>query len=224
MAYVAITGELINRVEGRIQSMCNTEVASMCPGLKEDYTIDASHIYNLSTWGSENVNLITLIPKDWLSKQTDSYINIVGQNPNANNAAVKMQVRFKGMNTAYARPATDYWNRTSGEIHIDEIRALPDWTLGRAECLSRFEQGLIESDLTIKWENIRSSIVQFLKQCKSLNEAVKLLPTLRMYLTSDDIERMERKVSRGPRTELVAGIDSEGITAAAVAAKLMESF
>jgi hypothetical protein len=52
---------------------------------------------------------------------------------------------------------------------------------------------------------------------------MKLLPTLRMYVAPEDIERLEKKVERAPRRELVLDVDAEGITAAAVAARLMSA-
>lgn len=223
MAYVAITSELINRVEGRIRTMRNNEVASMCPDLGKDYQLDASHIYNLSTWGAGHIHLMASIPKDWLNQQQDAYVNIAGQNPVHPEVKLTKQIRFKSMTSAYGRPSKDYWNRTTGEIHIDELRALPDGITGKEECIQRFEQACTEAEIDAKWDKVTKDIKEFLEKCKSLNEAVKLLPTLRMYLDPNDIARMEKKVERAPRKELVADVDSEGITAAAVAARLMSA-
>jgi len=225
MAYVAITKELINRVEGRIKTMRNNEVHATCPELNKDYLIDASHIYNLSVWGSEHLHLMADIPRDWLAKMENNYINIVGDHhvDGVHVGAIKKQVRFNGMTAAYARPSKDYWNRQSGEIHIDAVRALPDFTPGRTECVERFADACTEAEIDAKWEKVRFDIVGFLNKCKSLNEAIKLLPTLRMYLAKEDIDRLERKIERAPRKELTEGVDAEGMTAAAVAARLMSA-
>lgn len=223
MAYVAITSELINRVEGRIRTMRNNEVASMCPDLNKDYQRDASHIYNLSVWEPEHIHLMASIPKDWLNQQKDAYINIAGPHPLNSELKLTKQIRFNGMTSAYARPSRDYWNRTGGEIHIDQLRALPDGITGKEECIQRFEQACTEAEIDAKWDKVTKDIKEFLHKCKSLNEAVKLLPTLRMYLDPNDIGRMEKKVERAPRKELTEGVDSEGITAAAVAARLMSA-
>lgn len=224
MAYVAITKELINRVEGTIKAMRNNEVNSTCPYLNKDYAVDASHIYNLSVWGAEHIHLLNAIPKGWLSKQDSAYVNVVGETriedltPN-----IKKQVRFNGMTNAYARPSTDYWNQRAGEIHIDAVRALPEETPGRIECIERFMDACTEAEIDAKWAKVTKDIVGFLKKCKSLNEAIKLLPNLRMYLHREDIERLERKIERAPRKELAADLDVGGITAAAVAARLMSA-
>lgn len=225
MAYVAITKELINRVEGTIKAMRNTEVHATCPHLNKDYAIDASHIYNLSVWGPEHVHLMADIPKEWMAKQDTAYINIVGDHYADGEfvSVVKKQVRFNGMSMAYARPSPDYWNRTSGEIHIDAIRALHELTPGRTECIERFMDACTEAEIDAKWKKVTKDITEFLNKCKSLNEAIKLLPNLRMYLHREDIERLERKIERAPRKELTEGVDAEGMTAAAVAARLMSA-
>lgn len=224
MAYVAITKELINRVEGIIKSMRNSEVSSTCPELNKDYAIDASHIYNLSVWGAEHVHLMADIPKEWMAKQDTAYINIVGELRVEDLVLnIKKQVRFNGMSMAYARPSPDYWNRTTGEIHIDAIRALHELTPGRTECIERFMDACTEAEIDAKWKKVTKDITEFLKKCKSLNEAIKLLPNLRMYLAREDIERLEKKVERAPRKELTADLDVGGITAAAVAARLMSA-
>lgn len=223
MAYVAVTKELINRVEGRIRSMRNSEVFSMCPDMGKDYLLDASHIYNLSTWGVEHIHLMESIPRDWLGQQQDAYVNVAGANPVYPELKLTKQIRFNKMSAAYARPSEDYWNRTSGEIHIDQLRALPDGTTGKDECIQRFEDACTEAEIDAKWDKVTKDIKGFLQKCKSLNEAVKLLPTLRMYLDPDDIKRMEKKIERAPRKELTDGVDAEGMTAAAVAARLMSA-
>lgn len=226
MAYVAITNELINRVEGMIRAMRNNEVNATCPQLNKDYQLDASHIYNLSVWGPEHLHLLADIPKDWMARQDTAYINVIGDHnvdgsEGVPTKAINKQVRFSGMASAYARPSKDYWNRTSGEIHIDAVRALPDFTPGRTECIERFMDACTEAEIDAKWEKVRSDITGLLRKCKSLNEALKLLPTLRMYIPKEDIQRVERKIERAPREALVVEIDTDGITAAAVAARLM---
>lgn len=228
MAYVAITKELINRVEGVIRAMRNNEVHVTCPDLNKDYLIDASHIYNLSVWEPEHLHLMADIPKEWLAKIDNAYVTIVGDHnvdgrDGVATRTVKKQVRFNGMTMAYARPSKDYWNRAAGEIHIDQLRALPDGITGRTECIDRFMDACTEAEIDAKWEKVRFDIVGFLNKCKSLNEAIKLLPTLRMYLAKEDIDRLERKIERAPRKELTKGVDAEGMTAAAVAARLMSA-
>jgi hypothetical protein len=75
--------------------------------------------------------------------------------------------------------------------------------------------------INARWEKIKVDIDEFLQKCKSLNEAVKLFPGVRMYIHYDDRERLDRKLERpAQRAKIVESYDTEGLTAAAIAAKL----
>jgi hypothetical protein len=74
------------------------------------------------------------------------------------------------------------------------------------------------------WGARRDQIVLFLSKCKSLNEAIKLWPEVRLYVPKLYIDTVEIPVVRAQpvvRKETVTeGLDSDGLTAAAIAAKL----
>jgi hypothetical protein len=61
----------------------------------------------------------------------------------------------------------------------------------------------------------------FLGKCKSLNEALKLWPGVKMYIPREYIERVERKVERKVREkEILEDTPVDTLTAAAIAARL----
>jgi hypothetical protein len=214
--YVAISQDLTNRVRDRIRKMRDTEVQSACPELEKRHTLDASYIFNLGCWGSTHMHLIDVIPGEWLASLNDATIKIVGDDN-----VVKVDVTFLGMTRAVRRPATDYWNRSDSSLTVAELNALPDGTAGKDECLTAYAQACERHAIMERWSKIENELTGFLKQCKSLNEAIKLLPSVKMYVDKDDLERLERKVERKPREELTISIDTETITASAVAARLV---
>jgi hypothetical protein len=125
------------------------------------------------------------------------------------------------MTFAYQRPKDNYYNRPDSELTLDQVRAFPEETPGRAELLQRWDDAVVEKAVNARWEKIKDDIDEFLQKCKSLNEAVKLFPGVRMYIHRDDIERLERKLERPTqRAKIVESYDTEGLTAAAIAAKL----
>jgi hypothetical protein len=122
---------------------------------------------------------------------------------------------------AYQRPKDNYYNRPDSELAVDQVRAFPEETPGRAELLQRWGDALIEMAINARWAKIETDITEFLDKCKSLNEAVKLFPGVRMYIHREDIERLDRKLERPTqRAKIVEDVDTEGLTAAAIAAKL----
>lgn len=219
MATVYITKELISRVEKKIEYMRRAERSSDLPNIDKNFSVDASMLYNIGCWGADNIHLIDMIPKDWLSQQTDANIHIYGTIDDG--VALKTNVRFNGLTSAYQRPSSGYYNRSDSELYLGQLLAFPDETPGRAELLQRWDDALVELSINNKWGKVKTDITEFLYKCKSLNEAVKLYPGVRMYLDCDDIQRMERKVERiSQRAKIVDDVDTEGLTAAAIAAKL----
>jgi hypothetical protein len=218
MATVGITKELRNRTKSVIESMRRAERRNDLPEIDNNITVDASYIYNLGGWGAENMHLIAQIPKDWLCRAEEGHMKLQGS---VEGMTITTDVRFNGMKSAYYRPTENYYGRAAPGITIDQVRALPEQTIGRAELLKRWEDTLVAVDMDARWEKIKTDIDEFLDKCKSLNEAVKLFPGVRMYIHSEDIERLERKLERPTqRAKIVEDVDTEGLTAAAIAAKL----
>jgi hypothetical protein len=219
MATVGITKELRNRVKTKINGMRRAERNSDVPNIDTTIAADASQLFNIGCWGEKYVHLIAQIPKDWLGKTDESTVCIKGTLDDGREMTTG--VRFKGMNSAYARPKDSYYNKTDSELTIDYVRSLPEETLGRAELLKRWDESIIALDIDARWAKVETDIDEFLDKCKSLNEAVKLFPGVRMYIHSEDIERLDRKLERPTqRAKIVENVDTEGLTAAAIAAKL----
>jgi hypothetical protein len=219
MATVGITQDLIKRVTQKIEGMRKAERASDLPDIDKNYSVDASKLYNIGCWGAQHVHLLESIPKEWLSKMGDVNITIEGWTEDA--VHLKSSVRFTGMTFAYARPKDSYYQKTDSSLTLDEVRSFPEETPGRAELLQRWDDAVIELAINNRWAKVQKDITEFLGKCKSLNEAVKLFPGVRMYIHYEDLERLDRKAERSTqRAKIVEDVDTAGLTAAAIAAKL----
>jgi len=222
MATVYITKELTNRVKQRISTMRRAELSADLPNFDKNIFVDASQLYNIGCWGATHVHLVDLIPKDWLQKTTEANVTIKGMLDDGRNLATS--ARFSGLTSAYYRPKDSYYSRSDSELTLAEVRALPEEMAGRAELLQRWDEAIIALDIEAKWGKVETDIVEFLNKCKSLNEAVKLFPNVTMYIHSEDMERLNRKVERvSQRKAIVESYDTDGLTAAAIAAKLAEA-
>jgi hypothetical protein len=219
MATVGITKELRDRTKNVIEMMRRAERANDLPEIDKNVDVDASYLFNMGCWGEKYVHLVNQIPKDWLSKISDANIHITGTLDDGRN--LNTNVRFNNMKSAYARPKDNYYAKSDSELTIEYVLSLPEETAGRAELLKRWEDSIIAMGIDARWGKIKTDIDEFLQKCKSLNEAVKLFPGVRMYIDRHDIERLERKLERPTqRAKIVEDVDTEGLTAAAIAAKL----
>lgn len=218
MATVYITKELKARVSSSILQKRKREIANDLRGHDLTRRADAHYIYNLGCWGAKHMHLVNVIPKDWLRREKGVTVTV---NYVENDVSRSFNIGFESDKFFSARPATDYWNRVVCIIDLDVVLALPEETIGRAEIIERWEQDKVLSGINSRWAKIETDIMAFLDKCKSLNEAVKLLPNITMYLADEDIERLNRKVERATqRKAIVADVDVESITAAAIADKL----
>lgn len=222
MATVYITKELITRVKQVIDKMRRAERAADLPNLDKNYSVNASQLYNIGCWGAQHVHLKDVIPKDWMQEVIDADVAVRGTLEDG--SEIKTSIRFGGMTSAYQRPSKDYWNKSSSELTLVQLRALPEDMLGRRELLERWDDAVMEFAINARWNKVSNDITEFLKKCKSLNEAVKLFPNVTMYIHSEDMERLNRKVERQSQRKLIVeSYDTEGLTAAAIAAKLAEA-
>lgn len=222
MAYVSISSDLLNRVERKIRFMRDGEITGTCPKIRDAYSKDTTVLFNLGCW-REHLHLLDLIPADWLHKQDNVRIHVSGDHYiDGVPYKISKACDFIGASGAFAKPNKNgYWGDASSTLTIDELKALPDHYIGKAELIQRYEDACAEKEIEVRWKKIEEEMRSFLKKCKSLNEAVKLFPGVKLYVDKDDIERLEKKVERKPREALVSNIDTDGISAAAVAARLM---
>lgn len=227
MATVGITKELITRVERKIDTMRKAERISDIPSIDTSYSIDASLMYNIGCWGAEHVHIVDIIPSSWMETATDEVITVSGHTEVITAAgltettALKANVRFTEMAYAYKRIRANYWDRIASEMTPDQVRAFPEETPGRAQLLQRWDDAINELALNNRWAKVAVDVVGFLNKCKSLNEAVKLFPAVRMYIAHEDLQRLDRKLERpAQRADILESVDTAGLTAAAIAAKL----
>lgn len=213
MAYVPITDKLQTTIKNRIRAMRDAEIRAELPHVDDHINVDGSAIYHELMW-KEHLHLMPTLPAAWLAQCTGFYLDFE-DGPD---------VRFDGQ-SAYMVPGTDRWSSTRVRVTAQRFEQLPDSPAKQA-VLAKLEEMQARQALTDKWDAVETSIERLLNECKSLNQAVKLVPNLRLYLHKEHIARLDAKrepteKSEAPTISLEA---TEAITAAAMAAKLSGAF
>jgi len=80
-------------------------------------------------------------------------------------------------------------------------------------------------DINTHWRKIGNDVVTFMRSAKSLNEALKLWPALELYIPESYVKKTAEKKAKSDAAmskaqEILAGIDTDNITAAAVASRM----
>lgn len=76
-----------------------------------------------------------------------------------------------------------------------------------------------------RYSKVKEDVMTFLNKCKSLNEALKLWPTIAAYVDKDYVEKVNEVKPKGERRiseamDALAKIDVDAVQATAVAARL----
>jgi hypothetical protein len=220
MATVIITKDLRDRVAAKINVMRNAELKADCPQHETTLNIDISEMFNKLAWEGQE-HLIKVIPNNWLKKTKDASLTLCVTVDDG--GAVSHRVNVSGLSNAWCKPNPEYYGSTD-RISLSETTLLEfsDETLGKAELLERMQLVKQVHEIDKRWQKVAADVDSFLQKCKSLNEGVKLFPNIRAYIGAKDLERLDVKPPpKAERQDIVADLDTEALTASAMAFKLM---
>lgn len=210
MAYVAINPAFIGRVEAKIESMCQAELRTLGEMPIPQLT-DKSEFFLDNVWG-EHKHLYALMPSEYKNNFPEWRIGVlvaVGADCHEFNVSIPS----KNMADAYP-PNYSWYNHKTVDADPEkypEVAQLVSHLTSRAE-------------INVRWMNVGNKVINFLKECKSLNEAIKLWPDLKVYIDEADMKRLDVKHAKSDRTskaaEVLAGMDTDELMGAAVIARL----
>lgn len=209
MAYVAISASLLNEVENKIRRMKEADENLVQKPIDHiDYHALPSDLEQL-LWGA-HYHLKDVVPDDWKVYSKDFRANTKFVHEGTE---IKSMVSIKTAMAASAPPKA-----SSYTTHFD---VAPDHPI-IAEVVQR-DVAYYENNK--KWKAILRQIKDFLNNCKSLNEAVKLWPDVRIYVPQHYMDRMLAKSERtaekiSKASEFLKQIDTDNAVAAAVGARM----
>jgi hypothetical protein len=203
MAYVAISGELLNTVRAGIQMMARKELDTVGEVPKLEGT---ESFVEPALWGPY-AHLRSQMPKEW--KRTAGSITLRIQFPDS---VWQEAVPFK--NGVEAPPSYSPYDAQKVTVLHDLPEIAPIVT-----AISN------RRDAKRRWDGVERQVMDFINKCKSLNEALKLWPDLRMYIPKPYLDRVERKVERTKDTanaamDVLKSMNTDEIVAAAVIARM----
>jgi hypothetical protein len=220
--YVAISTDLKARVRTTISKMRDNEVAEELPNTGKPIASLANDLLYAIDW-REHLPLKEQMPVSWLRKPEGSVTaRIKFMHPAVSDKPQTMLLNYRGagLDFCYRPRGNEGYREAILETTEEYIQSLPEDTQGRSVTLKRIADTKRLLEIDVRWASITKDVMGLLDACRSLNEAVKLVPGIKLYVDSDDVERMERKAERKARPELAKGIDADTLTAAAAAARL----
>lgn len=203
MAYVAISNELESTVRDGIRAMARRELDTIgeVPRLK-----GTESFVEQALWGA-HAHLKSQIPADWKQK-ADRIILRINFAEGAWQETVFLQAEQE------APPRYNIYSVPKAILSHDDPDAAAIVTIVSNR-----------RDAQKRWKAVEDQVMQFLANCKSLNEGLKLWPDLRMYIPKHFLDRVERKAERQKNSgtaalDVLKNMDTDQIVAAAVIARM----
>jgi hypothetical protein len=213
MAYVGISHELLSGVKDKVRGMKDKERNAFAAPPQTLEVVSAPQEVIDLFWG-EHAHLMRLLPEDWLVKNTAIDLNMFCDTEDGTQSRAIFTIKYS--NPVYAPPNVSSY-RHDITVPNDEF------PIPQAEPYFKWFKEM--TAIECRWAKVRNQIVDFLKSCKSLNEALKLWPDVRIYIPDEFIKRVERKVEREATTSraaaALANVDTDAAISAAMTARLM---
>lgn len=215
MAYVAISQALLSETEHNISRMKDREKTQLPSPVTEMKIDHDDPIATNIAWG-EHVHLKGTLPEDWTQLVDGIHVNITY---NFNDAPRDTSFAIRAKDKQFLVP-----NFRSNGYNSANIKVYEDHPFVKQFASELVESRRTHDEINVKWHDIKEQVIKFLRSAKSLNEALKLWPALALYISDSYISRVNDKVSRGATVskaaEILAQMQTDNITAAAVSAKL----
>jgi hypothetical protein len=229
MAYVKLTDSILSDIRAIITNKANKELATVPMPM---IPLTAEQIENVEryVWG-EHYPLRSQMPLHWMTQHQDE-LRVRFDRPDLvqeGGSALSLLTTIvtlvfppdQGRNNHGTRLGQAY--RDSPDQHyLFHSSIYGGWTDDAVAEL--FEKQDLHWSVKNRWIKVQNEVTGFLKEAKSINEAVKLWPAVTAYLPEDVLEKIKKKNDRSETmsraAEMLAKMDTDAAIMSAVAAEM----
>ncbi len=207
MAFVGISSNLLHRVRHKIKTMQAAEINTL--GNQPKVTVSPDNLVVMQALWKEHLHLKNLIPSDW-KKTTDSI-------------QARFAIKVDEETTKDFRYTVHFGKEIEAPITYGYYQVyFLDTTV--PELSEIYSYATKHAEVDARWEKVSTKVVHYLESCKSLNEAVKTWPDVKLYIDKEDLDRLEvkreKQVKSSAATEALANMNVDELVGAAVIARM----
>lgn len=221
MAYVAISGPLIDSVRTVVHQKRSAEITTFPAPNRASYVAQSTEreVFLEKFWGSYR-GLLDQMPESWMRRMDNINGRCSYEVPNPDkpdetiSGSVSREVQFRPplMLPPNAETYGVYFEVTQDNPIVAEYVAYD------AQVKAAHQ----------RWRKVEADVVSFLRSCKSLNEALKLWPDVRIYIPQGYLDRAEEKTAKSKAAEsraleVLKSIDTDAAVASAVMVRILEA-
>ncbi|MFM1990262.1 MAG: hypothetical protein RJA99_3219 [Pseudomonadota bacterium] len=234
MALVRISRQLISDVETRCNVMRNAEVNEQdYPSTERQGSAPELATIQAFMWG-DHEHLRTLMPTDWCAVANDFSVTTTYRHDDGHlETTAPVTFTFSSLMTLPPKTSLGYrngkYNCAQVNVQYEVIEQAfedPKHPHHMVACavMAIVDREKRQRKIETVWRVRVANLKDFLGKCKSLNEAIKLWPQVKLYVPQSYIDTVETPVVRtqaaARKEKVTEGLDTDGLTAAAIAAKL----
>lgn len=217
MAYVAISNSLIDAVKDQIRTQHKKEVG-LIPKPTNQFTVPGNNPTYLQAVWKQHLPLMAQMPKEWMGEVDNASLRttstVTGED------GVERTVR-SGVSLSFRPYLRIPPKQSAYGLTIDTT---PDDPMIKDTVA--YDHTIAE--ITARWNKVEHDIVWFLQECKSLNEALKLWPDIRIYVPSHYLAKAEEKTAKAKAAEsrameILKEIDVDHAVSSAVMVRMLEA-
>lgn len=237
MALVRISKQLHEDVKRHVRVLASAERTEI-PGVSDELSDTGPGprmVADALLWG-EHLHLREQMPDAWMKTANAVHFHTRHVHPDGHSEVTSpIQCPIAGLQVPpgteiqynYSHGVRDY--HVSVHWDFDDVRAVADDANDPRHALAARIMDMVRHEqavraLQLKWDQRLRDLTEFLNKCKSLNEAVKLWPGVRLYVPKNYLEQLDTPVVRPQavvrKERVLATVDTDDLTAAAVAARL----
>jgi hypothetical protein len=220
MAYVAISQILLSDVRQTIINKRHTEI-NLLTKPSQDITIPQDEWLTRKLWG-EHIGLINLTPHSWKRHADTLRIHYKYINSASLGASLMLDLHSAQGNYELPPRSDSSWI----EVTDAELVGADPLLTERIVQLKAYKEE--HDEIEARWTKVRNDVASFLEHCKSLNEALKLWPDIRIYIPQRYLDKAETVTKKAKAAESTAlehlkSIDTDNAVASAVMLRMRES-
>jgi hypothetical protein len=217
MAFVGITTQMCNEVRSKISGMLHAEISQLGDNPSQAIQITGDEPWLKDRVWEGHAHLIEVLPAKWLHnpESIDFYFYAnLGGDGREKHIATKRMSKFDKFPLPPIYRGSNY-----PTVNISLGDNIPELFKETLEFAAK------KREIEVRWSKVTDNVGKFLRNCKSLNEALKLWPDLRIYIPQYYLERVNKKPERKEKQEsnaaaVLAEIDTDEIQASAVIARM----
>jgi len=218
MAYVSISRDLINDIKKGMNNMCSAEAESY-PEATQSVLVDSFDDRVMELLWGEDKAIMSSIPVSFTHQVSSIRVNLIVPNEDGT-----VSDSWKSRTEFYIKPNAGVFVAPNRESNPTEL-TINSLAIDDPFVKEWMDYKIIIRDINLKWDKLTRQVTTFIEGCKSLNEALKLWPDVRLYIPIKYMERIEKKVEKSnavssSAVDALKNIDTDFAVGAVVGARM----